>query len=241
MPQPGQAVILRLHRNVVGQLFPWDCVYFFQRSDEAILPQVFPCSLVINTSTTFMRKLKRAYSSPAADRGLDQAFPMHRWEEEDAAARVRRQPPMEKIFTDPNKYIALIPTLHLRGKYGKVSQSGPVYITAKMRRGRKRTKGKFAAVNTDVQTTRFLHLMGNTVTAKAYFIHRGEKIQPVCLCCPNSLDHLDGRCHFGSDLCYQQLVQATASDFISGLATYKQLTHALDTEITDEQLHRNEG
>lgn len=247
MPQPGQAVILRLHRNVAGMLFPWDCIYFFKRADEALLPQIFPCSLVIDTSSSFIRKLKHAFTSPYGDRGLDNAFPMHRWEEEEAAARVRRKPPMDDVFMDPRRYVALIPTLHLRGRYGKKGQSGPVYLAARLRtRAMKRHKGKFLSPTPDERLANLQHMMSNLVTAKSYFLHRGEKIQPVCLCCRNSLEFLDGRCTFGTPECYKNLLQANASDFAAGLHLYKTLYHApdselYDTEITNEQLHRNEG
>lgn len=257
MARPKQAVVLRVHRNVAGVTFPWDCVYFFRQEEEALLPKVFPCSLVIVMSKRFTRMVKRAFENPRGDRGKDKAFPQHRKDEAKLNKRVKRRSPMEAVLDDPKKYIALIPTLHLRGAHDE-GKSGPVYLTARPRApaphsqskkthsnkhgNRKYTeKGKF----TNARPAReqiIKKMMREAMTSKAYFLFRGEKIQPPCLCCPNNLEFLDGKCQFGLRKCYESLDQAREGDFVEALKLYQEITRGLkEPEVTDEQLSRDAG
>lgn len=257
MARPKQAVVLRVHRNVAGITFPWDCVYFFRQEEEKLLPEIFPCSLVIVMSKRFTRMVKRAFENPRGVRGKDKAFPQHRKDETKLSKRVKCRPPMEAVLNDPKKYIALVPTLHLRGPHGE-GKSGPVYLTARPRapamhakstkkhrnKAGKRVyvdKGKFTN-SRPIKEQIIKKMMREAMTSKAYFLFRGEKIQPPCLCCPNNLDFLDGKCQFGLAKCYVSLDQARDGDFIEALKVYKEIVHGLkEPEVTDEQLSRNSG
>lgn len=256
MAKPKQAVVLRVHRNVAGITFPWDCVYFFRQEEEALLPKVFPCSLVIAMSERFTRMVKRAFENPRGDRGKDKAFPQHRKDEDRLNKQVKRRSPMEAVLGDPKRYIALIPTLHLQGIHG-AGKSGPVYLTARPRvpairsqskqthttRGKRKytNRGKFTnALPAREQIIK--KMTREAMTAKAYFLFRGEKIQPPCLCCPNNLDFLDGKCHFGLRKCYESLDHAREGDFVEALKLYQEITRGLkEPEVTDEQLSRDAG
>jgi hypothetical protein len=257
MARPKQAVILRVHRNVAGVTFPWDCVYFFRQGEESLLPDIFPCSLVIVMTKRFTRLVKKAFESPRGDRGKDKAFPHHRKDAEKLGKHVTRKSPMEMVFDNPKDFIALVPTLHLRGKHEE-GKSGPVYLTARPRapavkststqrktnkRGKSTytTRGKFTTAR-PMREQIVKKLMREAMSSKAYFLFRGEKIQPPCLCCPNNLEYLDGKCDFGLERCYTSLDQARESDFEEALRLYKSLIQpSKEPEVTDEQLSGNEG
>jgi len=159
------------------------------------------------------------------------------------------------VLNNPKDYVALIPTLHLRGDSAK-GRTGPVYLVAKPRAramnststvAKKNKHGKI--VNTErgkftssqaIRHNILKKLMGESVTNSSYFLYYGEKIQPVCLCCPNNLDFLDGKCTFGEARCYLALDQAKRGDFIEALHTYKELIQDREEpEVSDEQLPRN--
>lgn len=255
MAKPNQAIVLRVHRNVAGVSFPWDCIYFFRRTEEALLPKIFPCSLVLVMTKRFTRLVKKAVDNPRGNKEASMSYPHHRRDERKLAAQVKRRSPIEAVFKDPSEYVALIPTLHLKGN-NPGGASGPVYLTASPRAPasksksteRRTTRNKKARYNKQVFTERgqftssidtrmniLKKLTTESMTSRAYFLFYGEKIQPPCLCCPNNLDLLDGKCVFGEAKCYTALEQAKHSDFVEALHLYKELVlEKQEPEVVDE-------
>lgn len=253
MAKPNQAIVLRVHRNVAGVSFPWDCVYFFRRSEEKLLPKIFPCSLVLVMTKRFTRLVKKAVDNPRGDAEASMAYPHHRRDEKKLAARVKRRAPIKDVMTNPADYVALIPTLHLKGTHAQ-GKSGPAYLTARPRapaprsvsaarratQNKKKTgqvfvdKGKFISSH-QIRMSILRKLVHEAMTSRAYFLFYGEKIQPVCLCCPNNLDFMDGKCIFGEEKCYKSLDQAKHSDFVEALHLYKEIVvSGNEPEVFDE-------
>lgn len=102
-------------------------------------------------------------------------------------------------------------------------------------------KGKFVS-SKHIRTSILKKLVSEAISSEAYFLFYEEKIQPVCLCCPNNLEYLDGKCLFGEERCYASLDQARDSNFIEALNLFKQLSSHVteEAEVTNEQLSRNE-
>lgn len=254
MAKPSQAIVLRVHRNIAGVSFPWDCVYFFRRSEEQLLPRIFPNSLVLVMTKRFTRLVKQAVENPRGDTEKSMAYPHHRQDEKKLLAQVQRKSPIEGVLKDYANYIALVPTLHLKGANPE-GKSGPVYLTArprarasrstastrrasrsKKKQGKQVYEEKGQLISSQVMRLNLLRkLVGEAMSNNAYFLFRGEKIQPVCLCCPNNLEFLDGKCTFGESKCYTALEQAKHSDFVEALNFYKQMVQeAKEPEVTNE-------
>jgi len=233
------AVVLRVSRNLAGVEFPWDRVYFFRRAEEQLLPQFFPCALITPLSKRFVKRIKKVQAKPIAPPTV---HPYRRKDEKKLKKRVERRSPLDVVLGDPNKYIALVPILHLQHHHGR-GKVGPVYLTARPKLpplGKKDPKAA-QAVQAKAQEEIDLGLktlMRDSVNAQTYFIVEGEKIKPVCVACPNNLEALNGRCHFGQAECYELLARAQISDFRRGLKAYqkiaRELGRAAEEETTDE-------
>jgi hypothetical protein len=231
MPKPKQAIVLRVHRNVAGVSFPWDCVYFFRQAEESLLSKVFPCSMVLVMTDSLTHLVKKAVENPRGDLEPSQSYPHYRGDEHKLAAQVKRKSPMATVLENPKNYVALIPTLHLKGDHNE-GTSGPVYLTA---RPRALAPQSMSNKRRQIRTSILRKLMGEAMTSQAYFLFHGDKIQPVCLSCPNNLEFLDGKCIFGEEKCYASLDQAKHSDFVEARFLYKQIVLGKDEpEVTDE-------
>lgn len=215
-----QAVILRVHRNIAGADFPWDCVYFFRQTEEKLLPKIFPCALVFRITEEFAQMTRAAIASRFGERGKDRAYAQHRNDEHILNTYVRHVSPVESVLDNREKYVALVPMLHLQG-WRNGGEYGPVYLTARPCIPWKIIARRTARIERRMSTGHMKTQVGHAMEGGAYFIYNGEKIQPPCLCCSNCLDFFDGKCHFGLSQCYIELTQIRDADFKAGLEMYR--------------------
>lgn len=235
-----KALVIRIHRDFVGRDIPFDKVYFFHREDEEDIPKIYPTAMVFpvnkKMATAFELILEKIRKNPAPEyliRNEVQAF--NRLSESDLKREQKASPPtfLGDVLENPRKYLALVPVLFTKqwalgkkvkskakkdeteekkGPKGLGKKVFPQYLVAKKRR---------VADNS-------VDLLKKMLGARSYFLYRGDKIRPICLLCPKSIDSIAGECDFGTEVCYELLGKVTEGDFIRGVKAYWKLAARVD-------------
>ena len=235
-------LVLRIHRDFVGRDIPFDKIYFFKRDDEAVLPKVFPSSMVFPVNKRMAEAVKGIIEKGTQRNSLEyhlrpEVHAYNRLSESDlvnAKAKLKKNH-LKDVIENPRKYLALVPVLFTKQwalstkvkarikkkkdeeekkkpPKGLGKKVFPQYLVAKKRR-----------VSDDA-----VKLLKNMMGARSYFIYQGEKIRPICLLCPRSIDSIAGECDLGTDDCYELLGKVTEGDFIKGVKAYWKLAGKID-------------
>jgi hypothetical protein len=224
--------MLFVHRTFVGDVFPFDKVYFFHKDDEKDIPRIFPDAFVLPINKRFAEavesiltesknRTKESDASPEyklqfAARGFNRLS-----DREQAVKDKATEKAIVRILETRKNYVALVPVLFTKQRpriKEKEKRKGvekmvyPQYLTALKRRKSDDSSG----------------LMKKMLGARAYFVYQGEVFRPICLMCPRSIDSVVGECTFGSKDCYFNLGHIGESDFTRGVKAYRKLATKID-------------
>jgi hypothetical protein len=214
------AYILRVIRTQAGIDVPFDKIYFFQKKDEKLLPNIFRNAMVFPLTKRFVEQIQKVLRS---HREKLTTFPYLRGREDSLRRRVKGDMGRE-LQRHKNDYLALVPVLFTRHghkafdkkkKGRKKEASFPAYLIA--RPGSEDTAKK----------------LKRALSARAYFIIDGACIRPICLMCPLHQNFLQGQCSLGEKDCYRFLARATPSDLVRGVRLYKKLTADIQEPVLD--------
>jgi hypothetical protein len=189
---------LRVKREVAGKTFPFDRVYMARNGEHTIFKKMFRYALILPVENSLVNLLIDHVTIESAS-----AHPFNRDDEQKAPTATEWQ----DLVTSED-WVMAVPIL---SKY--VSSNLPRYITAagkyrhptggkKGRRGRRR--GGMVEVTEPFPNLTYLQ----TPT---------ENIRPVCVACPNFINHQNGHCRLGEDICYTNLSLGLTNHFKEGL------------------------
>ncbi len=218
-----KAVILRVSRNAAGARIPFDKIYFFKRESQEHLPKIFRCALVIVPTKPFVELVKDTIQTHSCKVG--KVYPLKRRDEEQALQAMRDELPIHDIINNYKNYVGLIPLLYLQND-DKPKEIAPQYIRATALKprpsnvSRSGKRGRTGKEHNDLATANMRSMFQDTFTARSYFIMDGEKYQPVCTGCPNSLAMVTGQCHLGDHECMEKLSQVNRSNFHVNMHKY---------------------
>lgn len=224
--------MLFVHRTFVGELFPFDKMYFFHKDDEKDIPRIFSDAFVMPISQQLsdavqdiLRESKKRtresdvspeYVLQYKARGFNRLS-----DNEQDAKNASAEKAITRILETRKNYVALVPVLFTKQRprpkekdKRKTDQKMiyPQYLTAVKRRKSDDSPG----------------LMRKMMGTRAYFVYQSEVFRPLCLLCPLSIDSVVGDCKFGSKDCYFNLGHIGESDFTRGVKAYRKLAKQID-------------
>lgn len=240
MAQASQAIALRVHHALVGNVFPFDIVYFFKKEDEYLIPGIFPYSMVLMITKKFSELIRSTIELRKLNHA---AFPLRRKDEESWKRRFKdtgvSKTPLNKVLNNYTDFVALVPTLFLAKDKQNIA---PAYLHGGVKVPPRRTttgkrKGRFTSATPSDRVNSVRSMMKKVYSARSYFLINGQKFQPLCVACPNNLSMLNGECFFGQDQCYSLLAQSTPGEFVQALKRYQEFT----VEFGEPELEVEDG
>lgn len=227
MAQASQAIALRVHRSLVGEIFPFDIVYFFKKEDEDLIPGIFPYSMVLMITKKFSELIRTTIEQRKLNHA---AFPLRRKDEESWEKRFKDanagKTPLHRVLKNYTDFVALVPTLFLAKDKQNIT---PAYLHGGVKVPPRRVdtgkeKGRFKKATETDHEKGLRRMMKKVYSARSYFLINGQKFQPLCVACPNNLSMLNGECFFGQGQCYSLLAQSTPGEFVKALKRYQEFT-----------------
>lgn len=191
---------LRVKREAAGKLFPFDWVYIAKNGEHTLFKKLFRYALILPVEDN-LKNLLRDYVKIEAGE-------THTFDRDDAAPAPTNDEWTELL--EQHEWVMAVPIL---AKY--VATNMPRYLTAA---GRYR-----APTNGPVRKRR-----GRTIQAQAsgvqdpfpnltYLQTPEANIRPVCIACPNFINHQNGHCRLGEPVCYTSLALGVHNHFKDGL------------------------
>lgn len=236
-----EAVILRVDRNRAGAIFPFDKVYFFEKSAEDTLPRIFTHAFVISPTTQFVNMVRDVVWNSVGHMVCQtgKAHALSRRDEHKLKERMDNRHPIYEVIANPQGYLAVIPMLFLRGRANREKTEKPaiypIYIHAP-------GKVRFIPMpgNVELNKERNMKNMMSTAAQHAYFLSEGEAFRPICVLCPRSLYMLSGQCQFGDIVCYSSLAQIKPGDYQKNMRKYREWVGALEEPEIGEPEEQHE-
>jgi len=189
---------LRVKRESAGKVFPFDRVYVARNGEHGVFKKLFRYALILPVETGLKNLLLDYVKIEAGD-----AHPFDRNDEAPVPTDEEWKDALET-----NEWVMCVPIL---SKY--VASSMPRYITAagkyrdptnKPKKRRRRTVAVSAGVAEPFPTLTYLQTPE-------------QNIRPVCVACPNFINHQNGHCRLGEDVCYSNLALGMHNHFKEGL------------------------
>jgi hypothetical protein len=178
---------LRVRRNIAGRKFPFDRVYLAKYGDHVIFKRLFRYAFILPVEGVLKETL---YCLPIED-SMTHAF--------DRVETPEKIPDVEwKTLIDSTDWVLAVPIL---SKY--VTANMPRYIIAKSTVPRRDKKNSNACANPFPNMT--------------YLQTPEQNIRPICVACPNFIQHQNGHCELGDKLCYDSLSLGIRNHFEEGM------------------------
>lgn len=191
---------LRVRRETAGKQFPFDRVYLAKNGEHGVFKQMFRYALVLPVETQLKSMLLDYVKiddgeTHEFDRNEDAQVPTHSdWQE----------------ILELGDWVMCVPILP---KF--VASSIPRYITAagayraptNPTTKRRRRRGSASAMPG----------MKEPFPTLTYLQTPEQNIRPVCIACPNFINHQNGHCRLGEEVCYTSLALGMHNHFKEGL------------------------
>jgi len=188
---------LRVRRETAGKMFPFDRVYIARNGEHTVFKEMFRYALILPVEEG-LKNLLLDYVK--IDSG--EAFPFERDDEVPAPVDAEW-----KALLDEGEWVMCVPIL---AKF--VASNMPSYITA---------AGKYrdptGAVRRRRRTAGANPVMADPFPTLTYLQTPDQNIRPVCVACPNFINHQNGHCRLGEEICYSSLSLGLGNHFQKGL------------------------
>jgi len=205
---------LRVKRESAGKTFPFDRIYMARNGEHTVFKKMFRYALVLPVENSLTNLL---IDHVTIESGA--AHPFDRDDEQGAPTAAEWQ----ELITSED-WVLAVPIL---SKY--VASNMPRYITA---------AGKYRFPSAGNGTGRRISRRRREAMAEVrepfptltYLQTPTENIRPVCIACPNFINHQNGHCRLGEDICYTNLALGVHNHFKEGMDA----PAPADTELFEE-------
>lgn len=188
---------LRVKREAAGKLFPFDRVYIAKNGEHAVFKQLFRYALILPVEDN-LKNLLRDYVKVEAGE-------THTFNRDDAAAAPTDDEWQELLET--HDWVLAVPIL---AKY--VATNMPRYLTA---------AGRYRAPTNPPKRKRNaragITAIQDPFPNLTYLQTPETNIRPVCIACPNFINHQNGHCRLGEPVCYTSLALGVHNHFKDGV------------------------
>lgn len=187
---------LRVKREAAGKTFPFDRVYIARNGEHSVFKKLFRYALVLPVETSLTNLLLDYVEIEASD--------VHPFERNDSAPKPTSDE-WKSLLTGED-WVMAVPIL---AKY--MSANMPRYLTAagKYRDPTGKPRKRRGIPRSQEVAEPFPNL--------TYLQTPEQNIRPVCVACPNFINHQNGHCRLGEDICYTSLALGVKNHFQEGL------------------------
>lgn len=183
--------------------FPFDVVYIISVMQKALLPRLFPYSLVLPFNTDLIERLRavRVHIDGTITMTQHGAATLPRsWSQGQLIEQFLDMDQVKKSFL----VIPVLPRTHMLTRNKKCKDRNPAYLIANQHREGehedKKGKKKTITMTKDIENFRaFFNEFA------VMFTPRGS-IRPICRACPRHLESVQGKCSLGEQKCYHTLI-----------------------------------
>jgi hypothetical protein len=188
---------LRVKRESAGKVFPFDRVYLAKNGEHGVFKKLFRYALILPVETGLKNLLLEYVEIEAGE--------AHPFDRDETAEPTKNDE--WRVLLETEEWVLAVPIL---SKY--VASNMPRYITAagkyrdpsgKTRKRRRRSTMSMAEVREPFPTLTYLQTPE-------------QNIRPVCIACPNFINHQNGHCRLGEDICYTHLALGMHNHFKEG-------------------------
>jgi len=208
---------LRVKRESAGKVFPFDRVYLAKNGEHSIFKKLFRYALVL--------PVEMGLKTLLLDYVKIEAGEAHPFDRDETAEATKDDAWREALETD--EWVMCVPIL---SKY--VASSMPRYITAA---GKYRfpSPGNNPAKRISRRRQNVMAGVTEPFPTLTYLQTPEQNIRPVCIACPNFINHQNGHCRLGEDICYTHLALGMHNHFKEGLDAPPASENVLVTEGDD--------
>lgn len=200
---------VKIDRHTAGNRIPYDVVYLFPRNQRSLIARLFDYALVMPFEDSFKEVI---FKLP-----LSKVSHLKQYRDDDAVGLAVQKTPNNPWDELRTKYalddrLVVVPLLMSKG----LNKYKPRYITSKqwfIRLLNKPRRERHAQSKTALFTQSMLATdvakVPSAVSDLAYlltpFPEPENIIRPICSICPRNLQHLQGQCIPGMQVCYETL------------------------------------
>lgn len=190
---------LRVRRETAGKQFPFDRVYIAKNGEHSVFKKLFRYALVLPVESNLKNMLLDYVKIDAGE--------THEHDRRDDAPAPNDAEWREALET--GDWVMCVPIL---AKY--VASSMPRYLTAagayRQPTGVVKRRRRRGSVPT-------MPGMKEPFPTLTYLQTPEQNIRPVCIACPNFINHQNGHCRLGEEVCYTSLALGMHNHFKEGL------------------------
>jgi hypothetical protein len=190
---------LRVRRETAGKQFPFDRVYIAKNGEHSVFKKLFRYALVLPVESNLKNMLLDYVKIDGGE--------THEHDRRDDAPAPNDAEWKEALET--GDWVMCVPIL---SKY--VASNMPRYITA-AGAYRAPTGGKPKRRRRGSAPT--MPGMKEPFPTLTYLQTPEQNIRPVCIACPNFINHQNGHCRLGEEVCYTSLALGVHNHFKEGL------------------------
>ena len=206
-------LVLNVAGRYAGITVPFDKMYFFKRTDQAHIPKLFRYALVMSVNLPLIKAIRDmsphslARANQLRKESTSQTiFPEISGKKIDKRKHSRKAVAAwwdEHIIKpyDLEARLVVIPIL-MKNKQEKIL---PKYLTAKrwFRQHRLDNRRDYSNVKHELKPIPEFAYVSTPAAAP------NDKITPICMACPRSLQNLQGLCIPGQQICYKSIDLST--------------------------------
>ena len=189
---------LRVKRDTAGKTFPFDRVYLARNGEHSVFKKLFRYALVLPVENSLVNLL--------VDYVTVEGSEIHNFDRDDNAGGITADE--WKALVTGGEWVMAVPIL---AKY--IKENMPRYLTA---------AGKYRDPTGKPKRRRgrpTIAEVAEPFPSLTYLQTPDQNIRPVCIACPNYINHQNGHCRLGEDVCYTNLGMGVKNHFQEGLDT----------------------
>jgi hypothetical protein len=203
---------LRVKRDEVGKVFPFDRVYLVKHDDRGAIKQLFRSALVMPVDGDIQKMLKALSVDIVVERpnARDDDASAPRAPKVDELAHILSKHDWHLVIPILSKWLrnheAVVGVKEGRSALPVVDDAGqeaPKYLMS----GRW-YRGRHSRPRQDK----------SPLPSSSYLLANGKEIRPICVACPRMIQHQNGECQVGQAVCYDSLSLGMKHHFAEGLA-----------------------
>lgn len=193
-------VKIKFHRNHAGTVFPYDAIYLMRREDQHLISKIFGYALVLPLEKEFTKSLFGV---------KPQVLSHFKFSRDDAAINqeIKADGAPEKWWTELfqehrlHERVVVVPVLTSNIKEKTI----PRYLSSKKWFLRQeRTRGRRYS-KPEKKPSEMTHAISELAYLATPLAPPHDTVRPLCGICPRAMQHLQGECIPGMEICYKSL------------------------------------
>lgn len=180
--------------------FPFDVVYLVHRTLKHRIPDLFPYSLCIPLNNELTKRLTANVKVDV----IKQITPTNRTSQHLKNAVALDSVMLDFAYKETFLVVPILPRTHKKTRNKRRRDKNPAYLVAASHRSgihtnRKGQKWREEASPSNADLQAFFNDFAALSTPRGW-------VRPICKLCPRHLEHVQGKCSLGHQICYESLI-----------------------------------